>query len=164
MSKPHLIIIDDQTDVLSTLRNDLESFREKFVLDDCESAEEAEELIEELDATGESIAVIFSDHVMPEKNGIDFLSELSRDDRFKGVYKVLITGQASHSDTIDAINNASINYYISKPWAKNELELVCKKMITNWILDHEMDHQDFGDLIDSEILLNRSKGSSFYSE
>ncbi|MBZ0166747.1 MAG: response regulator, partial [Candidatus Omnitrophica bacterium] len=133
MKKAHIIIIDDQIDVLSALLQDLKPFRERFILDDCESADEAFELMEELDVSGEKIALILSDHIMTNKNGIELFSDLSTDNRFDGVRKILITGQASHDDTIDAINNASIDYYISKPWEVEELHDIVKKMITHWI-------------------------------
>ena len=157
MKKAHIIFIDDQIDVLSSLRNDLDIFRKKFILDDCESADEAWDLLEEVDADGESVALILSDHVMPNKSGIDFLSEVANDDRFEKIPRVLITGQASHSDTINAINNASINSYISKPWSVEKLHDIVKKIITDWVVDNDLNHQDFEGLIDPEVLFNRIK-------
>ncbi len=43
-----------------------------------------------------------ADHIMPNMNGIEFLSELSENHSLIHVRKVLITGQASHEDTINA--------------------------------------------------------------
>lgn len=159
MKKAHIIIIDDQIDVLSALMQDLKPFREKFILDDCESADDAYELMEELEVSGEQIALIISDHIMPNKNGIELFTELAKDQRFENVRKVLITGQASHADTIDAINNASIDYYISKPWRVDELHAVIKKMITHWLFDHELNHKEYEGMIDTEVLLKRSKSA-----
>ncbi len=159
MKKAHIIIIDDQIDVLSALLRDLKPFRDRFVLDDCESADEASELMEELEVAGEKIALIISDHIMPNKNGITLFAELAHDQRFEGVRKILITGQASHQDTINAINNASIDYYISKPWNVEELHKVVRQMITHWICDHELDHKDFEGMIDTDVLLRRSKSA-----
>ena len=164
MNKAHIIIIDDQSEVLSSLQNDLTTFSEKFIIDDCESAEEATELLEELDASGDKIAIILSDHLMPKKNGIDFLSELKEDDRFEDICKVLITGQASHKDTINAINHAAIQYYINKPWDKKDLIRICKIMITDWLIDNEMDYKDYNDFIDCDRLLQRLKKSNCYLE
>ena len=157
MKKPHIIIVDDQLDVLSSLRQDLKPFQEKFTIDDCESAKEAEEMMEEHEAAGIKISLILSDHIMPEKNGIDFLTELKHDERFEKIRKVLITGQASHSDTINAINEASIDYYISKPWTIEGLHNVVKTMITHWILDHDLDYRDYEGLIDTQLLFKEMK-------
>ena len=60
MKKAHIILIDDQIDVLATLMQDLTTFRERFILDDCESVKEAYELLEELEASGEQIALIMA--------------------------------------------------------------------------------------------------------
>lgn len=157
MKKAHIILVDDQIDVLSSLMQDLMIFRDKFTVDDCQSAQEAYELMEEIDARGERTALVISDHVMPNKSGIDFLSDFSEDDRFSGIRKVLITGQASHKDTIDAINNASIDNYISKPWGVENLHAVVKAMITHWVLDNGLNYGDYGDLVDAKILFKRLK-------
>ncbi len=156
MKKSHIIFIDDQIDVLSSLRNDLKIFGEKFILDDCESADEAMELLEEFESSGEPVALILSDHIMPNRNGIDFLTEISKDDRFEKIRRVLITGQASHADTINAINNASIDYYINKPWTVELLHKIAKTLLTHWILDNDLNHQDFAGLVDTDVLFKRA--------
>jgi len=157
MKKPHIILVDDQADVLSALMQDLAPFKDKFILDDCESAKEASELLEELDACDGQTALIMADHIMPNKNGIEFLSDLAEVDSLAHVRKVLITGQASHSDTIDAINNALIDYYVSKPWVVETLHAVVKKMITLWVLDSGLNHHDFEAFIDTKVLFRRLK-------
>ncbi len=157
MKKPHIILVDDQTDVLSTLMQDLALFKDKFILDDCESAKEASELLEELDVSDEQTALVMADHIMPNKNGIDFLSDLAEIDSLTHVRKVLVTGQASHSDTINAINNASIDHYVSKPWVVENLHAVVKKMITLWVLDSGLNYHNFEDLVDAKTLFRRLK-------
>jgi len=49
MQKPKIICVDDQREVLATLKKDLEEFIELFKIEYCESAEEAYEIIEEID-------------------------------------------------------------------------------------------------------------------
>jgi two-component system chemotaxis response regulator CheY len=160
MKKPHIILVDDQKDVLSTLMQDLTVFRGKFILDDCQSAQEASKLLEELEAGGEPTALILADHIMPNISGIEFLSGLSEKDGLEHTRKVLITGQASHSDTINAINNAAIDYYISKPWVLEDLHAVVKKMITLWVLDSGLNHQGYSPFIDTKVLFQRLKNEA----
>lgn len=163
MNKVSIILLDDQSDVLSSLKQDLEILQKHFQLEDCECAGEALEVMEELEASGQEIALILSDHIMPDKNGIDFMVELSQDERFAKIRKVLITGQASHTDTINAINDASIDYYIAKPWSQDELLNVVKKMLTRWIVETEKNPMDYEGLVDSEELmkLKRSDATSY---
>ena len=106
MDKLNLICVDDQREVLSAVLQDLQSLSQWLNIEDCESADEVLELMDELDAEGEMIALIISDHVMPGKTGVELLTEISKDSRFIHTRKVLLTGQATHTDTINAINSA----------------------------------------------------------
>ena len=96
MEKINVICVDDQREVLSAVVQDLTPLEDWLEIEDCESAEEALELIDDLDAKGEHIALIISDHVMPGKSGVELLTELSEDRRFTHTKKVLLTGQATH--------------------------------------------------------------------
>ena len=116
-----------------------------------------DELLKELDDNDAQTALIMADHIMPNKNGITFLSDLVEMDSLSHVRKVLITGQASHSDTIDAINNAAIDYYVSKPWVVENLHDVARKMITLWVLDSGLNYHDFDPFIDTKVLFQRLK-------
>ena len=74
-----IILIEDQKEVLAAVAKDIDTLEENFVIEECDSAAEAEELMEELDAEGEHIALIISDHIMPGKSGVDFLIEIISD-------------------------------------------------------------------------------------
>ncbi len=77
-----IIYVDDQREILSTLSKDLEMFSEYINIEECESAVEAIEIIEEIDAEGGKVAIIISDHIMPEMSGVEFLSKMHQDSRF----------------------------------------------------------------------------------
>ena len=69
MEELFVIIVDDQREVLTTVSKDLEELSDYINLEECESADETLELLDEIDAEGNYAAVIISDHVMPGKNG-----------------------------------------------------------------------------------------------
>ena len=129
MSKPAILCIDDQREVLSAVHREISVVESEYEIIDCESAKEAEEIISELNAADRRIALIICDHIMPGENGIDFLARLNKDDRFKTIRRILLTGLASHQDTIKAVNEAHIDYYLEKPWKSDELVGIVRKLL-----------------------------------
>ncbi len=153
MSKPNIICIDDQREVLATLRRDLTIFTDVVNILDCESAEEALELIDDIETTGEQVCLFICDHIMPGSSGVDFLIGLTEERRCRGARKLLLTGLATHQDTILAINRAHIDHYIEKPWSTEALQKVVRELATSWLLENGFDHKKFQPIIDSKTLL-----------
>lgn len=153
MDKLNIIYVDDQREVLTTLSKDLQVF-EKFVnIEECESADEAMELINEIDSAGDHLAVLISDHIMPGISGVQFLSQINNDSRFRITKKVLLTGQATHQDTITAINQANIEKYIEKPWKSETLIDGVKVLLTHYIFNAGLDYQPYAQILDQPTLL-----------
>lgn len=160
MDKLHIIYVDDQREVLSTLSKDLEIFEHLINVEECESADEALELINEIDATGDHICVIISDHIMPGKNGVEFLTEIHNDGRFNLTKKMLLTGQATHQDTITAINQARIEKYIEKPWKSEDIVNAVKVLLTQYIFDAGIEYTKYMAILDQPTLYQNLQRSS----
>ncbi|NBC82832.1 MAG: response regulator [Bacteroidetes bacterium] len=152
MEKITVIYLDDQREVLATIGKDLAFFENLLNLEECETVDEAEQLMENLYSKGHYVALVISDHIMPGKNGVEFLSEINRDDRFEKTKKVLLTGLATHEDTITAINNANIQRYIEKPWKSEELVQLTRELITSYILENGIDYEPFMEVLDQNTL------------
>lgn len=152
MDTPRVLCLDDQAVVLHALRNDLEEIGNTFGLVQCESATEAAEVMDELDADGIPVGVVICDHVMPDKSGIDFLIEVAQDRRFAHTRKVLLTGLASHQDTIKAINRAGLDSYIEKPWDAAELTRTVRRLLSQYVVHAGIDHEPLLDALDQEVL------------
>ncbi len=155
MEKLNLICVDDQREVLSAVLLDLEPLAQWLNIEDCESAGEALALMDELDAEGEMIAMVISDHVMPGKTGVEFLAEISQDSRFVHTRKVLLTGQATHTDTINAINTAGIDRYFEKPWQANQLLDCVRNLVTKYIFDMGLDYTQYHEHLDQSVVFER---------
>ncbi|EKO3498992.1 response regulator [Vibrio fluvialis] len=155
MEKLNIICVDDQREVLSAVLQDLEPLATWINIEDCESAYEVLDLMDDLDAQGEHIALIISDHVMPGKTGVDLLTEVAEDSRFKGTKKVLLTGQATHTDTINAINAAGIDRYFEKPWNAKTLVECVRSLVTEYVFERGMDYTEWHDHLDQKIVLAR---------
>jgi two-component system chemotaxis response regulator CheY len=154
MEKIYILCVEDQREVLDAVIQDLAVFEEKLKLEECESASEALTLMEEIIQEGDHVAVVISDHIMPGKTGVELLTEIKKDGRFPKTRKVLLTGLATHQDTIEAINQAAIDRYIEKPWTREHLENTVKILLTQYILENGIDYQDFTPVLDQMTLLN----------
>jgi two-component system chemotaxis response regulator CheY len=157
MEELFIIIIDDQREVLTTVSKDLEELSEYISLEECEAADELLELLDEIDSEGNYAAVIISDHVMPGKNGVQLLTEINEDSRFKDTKKILLTGLATHEDTIHAINQAHIQRYIEKPWDKITLLEIVKELLTRYVLEKGLDQENVKPILDNNILIEYAR-------
>ncbi|MEN7547475.1 response regulator [Rapidithrix thailandica] len=157
MKKLTIICIDDQREVLSAIASDLNVFEPYCLIEECESADEAMELMEELDAEGKAIALLISDHIMPGKNGVEFLTEINQEHRFRHIKKILLTGLATHQDTIRAINNAGIDHYLEKPYKAQELQQAVKELVTQYILRTGLNYEEYPGLMDQDTLLKEMR-------
>ncbi|OXX26225.1 response regulator, partial [Vibrio sp. V08_P9A1T1] len=120
MNKFLILCVDDEREVLDSVIQDLDEFEEFFILEAAESVAEAKEVIADHQAQNIKLALILCDHIMPEQTGISFLIELSRNEETQHTRKVLLTGQAGLEDTVEAVNHASLHFYVAKPWDGNK--------------------------------------------
>jgi len=157
MEKIFILCIDDQREVLSALSEDLSVFEDFFELEECESAVEALDVIDNIDQEGNYLGLIISDHVMPDMTGVEFLSEVKAEGRFTVTKKILLTGLATHQDTIEAINAADIDKYIEKPWDKEILIKSVKSLLTQFIVEKGIDYTDYIEITDSDTLYKHMK-------
>lgn len=65
--------------------------------------------------------LIISDFIMPEMNGLEFLTEAKK--LYPEVSLILLTGYADKENAIRAINEVGLYKYIEKPWDNDDLLL-----------------------------------------
>lgn len=147
-----IVCIDDEREVLDSVTLDLELFASKFDIEAAQSVEEARQLIEDIEADGQKLALVLCDHIMPDELGVDYLIELNLIERFKGAKKLLLTGQAGLDETVAAVNEANLDYFISKPWQAEQLREIIKKQLTEFIINYEDDPLPYATLLDAEAI------------
>lgn len=152
MDELFIICVDDQQEVLNALEQDLKVFDDKLNVEVCDSADEVLSLVEEIDQQGNFVAVIISDQVMPGKSGVELLGEIEKDMRFPHTRKVLLTGQATHQDTIEAINLGGIDRYIAKPWDREEMVQTIKSLLTEYVTRQGLAYEEYAELLNQELL------------
>lgn len=120
MSKLAILCVDDETIILNSLRRQLkQAFSDQYVYESAESADEAFEIIEELEEEGSDVIVIVSDWLMPGMKGDEFLAKVHSD--HPRVVKILLTGQADEEAISRAHTEANLHQYLAKPWKSDEL-------------------------------------------
>ena len=120
MTKPVILCVDDEQIVLQSLRTQLmEAFGNAYTYEAAEDADEALEVIDELNEEGASIILIVSDWLMPGMKGDEFLIKVHQE--FPTVVKVLLTGQADESAIQRAKEKANLHCCLFKPWSETEL-------------------------------------------
>jgi CheY-like chemotaxis protein len=120
MNKKVILCVDDEPMILESLEIQLRAhFGDRFLYESAESASEAIEVIEDLVGNGLRLLVIVSDWLMPDVRGDEFLIEVN--ERFPGIIKVLLTGQADDAAIQRAWEMAQIHRCLAKPWSPEEL-------------------------------------------
>jgi len=160
-NKINIFVVEDEPEVMDAIVRDLEEFEETFPIEIADNAEEALELIKTVLGRGDRIGIILCDHVLPGKNGVELLVDMQKDPETARTRKVLITGQAGLDETVRAVNEADLKHYIAKPWKKEELVDITRKLLTDYVLEHEENPMPFMSILDSERIaehLRKDKG------
>ncbi|MEQ8625015.1 MAG: FAD-dependent oxidoreductase [Vicingaceae bacterium] len=133
MSKPIILSIDDDAQVLRAISQDLKSqYRKDFRVLSTESANEALELLTGLKKKSETIALLLVDQRMPEMLGVEFLEKAKS--LFPKSKRVLLTAYSDTDAAIKAINDVQLDYYLMKPWNPPEEKLypVLDDLLEDW--------------------------------
>jgi PAS domain S-box-containing protein len=121
MKDGKIVVVDDDETLIQT-------FKTLFYIEEFTNAEffcEPKKALEYLkDNTPD---LIISDFMMPEMNGLEFLSEANK--LYPEVSKILLTGYADKENAIRAINEVGLYKYITKPWENEDLILNIKNGI-----------------------------------
>ncbi|MFP4556909.1 MAG: response regulator [Bacteroidales bacterium] len=160
MSDIYIVCVEDEPQVLDVVVRDLEPLEDVFPIEVANSAKEARELIKVIKDEGNRIGLILCDHIMPGDKGVDLLVEMQNDEFTKNTRKVLLTGQAGLDDTVEAVNNARLNRYISKPWIPEKLLDVAIDELTSYVIENEKELLPFMSVLNQERLQEaiRAKG------
>lgn len=137
MSKLVIICVDDEPIVLRSLKAELqEAMGNDYIIEIAESGDEALELIAELLEDKYEIPLIISDHIMPGIKGDELLQRVHL--LSPKTIKIMLTGQADLQAVANAIKNAKLYRYISKPWQAEDLSLTVKEAVNSYLQDREL--------------------------
>jgi two-component system chemotaxis response regulator CheY len=155
METINIICVDDQQEVLDSVMRDLRPLASHVRLEEASSVADCMQLLEQIDDDGDHVALVISDQVMPGETGTELLGKIAADRRFAKTRKVLLTGQATHADTINAMNDGHIDNYIEKPWQAEKLLATVKRLLTLYVLDAGLDHKEYMPVLDTTTLFSK---------
>ena len=134
-----IVVVEDEPEVRDAVVGDLAHFSTVVRVEDAEDVEDAWEVVDEVDADGDLVALVLADHRLPGRSGVDMLVEMRADERTVDARKVLVTGQVDQADTIRAVNDAGLDHYIAKPWDPKDLQDVVRTQLTDFVLATGLD-------------------------
>ena len=137
MTKPVLLTIDDDADVLSVIARDLRKhYARDYRIVRADSGTVALGLLRELKDREDHVALILSDQRMPGMDGVTLLSEAMT--LYPKSKRALLTAYADTEAAIGAINKSQVDYYLMKPWDPPEelLYPILDDLLDDWRASH----------------------------
>jgi DNA-binding NtrC family response regulator len=132
---PVILLVDDEEMIL----NSIKSF---FAIDsdyDLLTYTSPLKALQDLESKIKSVDLVISDYLMPEMDGITFLSKMK--ERYPLVPRILLTGYADKENAIKAINNVGLYQYIEKPWNNDDLKLIIRNGLEKTILLKQLEEK-----------------------
>jgi len=133
MTKPVIMAVDDDREVLGAIERDLRRYyRNDYRILKAGSGRTALEAVRELKQRDAPIALFLVDQRMPEMTGTELLQEVGT--LYPEARKVLLTAYADTQVAIDSINDIGLDHYLMKPWDPPDQRLypVLDDLLSSW--------------------------------
>lgn len=125
-ASPVIVLVDDEDMVVTSIKSFL-TLETDYEVVGFTTPAEALIYIE-----GNRVDVVVSDYLMPDMDGISFLSKVK--DIQPEATRILLTGYADKENAIKAINDVGLYQYIEKPWENDDLKIVLRNGLEKRIL------------------------------
>ncbi len=130
-NKPVILCVDDEVVILNSVKKQLkQAFGDTYNYEIAESADEALELIEELDEDNIPIILIVSDWLMPGMKGDELLIQIHQN--FPHLVKIMLTGQANEEAIQRAKEQANLYCCLYKPLNSKKLIETIQSSLKNY--------------------------------
>lgn len=146
-----ILCVDENPDVLNKVVSDLDSLKMHFDIETVQSVEDAKTLLQ--NKPKHMLALVLSSHIMKTDLGVDFLIYLASQPSTAKCKKVLMTASAGLEDTVQAINQANLDYFITKPWEQAQLLAVVKEQLTNFIIENKKNLLPWLQVLDTDKIM-----------
>lgn len=133
MSKPVILCVDDDPEVLAVVERDLRKhYRSDYRIVRASSGAEGIDAVRKLKERGTPIGLLLADYRMPKMSGTEFLLEAIK--LYPEACRVLLTAYADTEAAITSINDIGLDHYLLKPWDPPEDRLfpVLDDLLGGW--------------------------------
>ena len=159
MSKIHILCVEDEPEVLEAVVRDLSPFEEVFPIEATSSADEARRVLQKVILPQGELGLAICDHILPGEDGVSLMVSLHQADRTRAARKVLLTAQAGLQATIEAVNRAELSHYLAKPWSRDELVEVTRRLLTDYVLETQTNLYPYLGVLEADRLTERIRAT-----
>ena len=155
MSKDHILLVEDEPDLLQTLSFNFES--EGYKVSKALNGEEAMKLLEKND----SIAMVILDLMLPDISGLDICRHIRKTDDLKDILVVMVTAKGEEVDRVVGFEVGADDYVV-KPYSVRELLLRVGGMLKR--SSKEKDEGDKEVLVFEDLKIDTNKHKVYLSD
>jgi DNA-binding NtrC family response regulator len=120
MSKPVILLIDDDKVMLNSLMDQLRhAYRGDYTIEAVQTISEARNLLEMLAEQNIPVKLIISDWLMPPDRTNGLLVEIHT--RWPQINLIMLSGYADEDAVQHARDHANLKAFVRKPWEEDEL-------------------------------------------
>lgn len=133
MTKPVVLTVDDDPEVLSAIARDLRKhYGRDYRVMRADSGSAGLSVLRELKNRNDPVALVVSDQRMPVMDGVTLLAEARA--LHPKSKRALLTAYADTEAAIGAINRSQVDYYLLKPWDPPEERLypALDELLDDW--------------------------------
>ena len=155
MSKDHILLVEDEPDLLQTLSFNFES--EGYKVSKALNGEEAMKLLEKND----SIAMVILDLMLPNTSGLDICRHIRKTDDLKDILVIMVTAKGEEVDRVVGFEVGADDYVV-KPYSVRELLLRVGGMLKR--SSKEKDEGDKEVIVYEDLKIDTNKHKVYLSD
>ncbi|WP_299013921.1 ATP-binding protein [uncultured Photobacterium sp.] len=150
-----IVCLDDDPGIVERLNQDLAPFAALFDICNAYSIEEALDILQFIEESNQSVAMVICDNELGNDNGVDFLVQLDQYPVTNHARSILLNDKPQLDAIMQAVNEGRLHYCLTKPWNKKELHQVLLKELTTFVLKHPgEDWLRYSQALDHRRILN----------
>ena len=155
MSKEHILLVEDEPDLLQTLSFNFES--EGYKVSKALNGEEAMKLLEKND----SIALVILDLMLPDISGLDICRHIRNTNDLKNLLVIMVTAKGEEVDRVVGFEVGADDYVV-KPYSVRELLLRVGGMLKR--SSKEKDEIDKEVIVFEDLKIDANKHKVYISD